>query len=36
MPIVAAGSAELYYEVRGSGPPVLFIMGATAEHGRGR
>jgi pimeloyl-ACP methyl ester carboxylesterase len=33
MPTVAAGTAELYYEVRGGGPPVLFIMGATGDGG---
>ncbi|MDP9346802.1 MAG: alpha/beta hydrolase [Actinomycetota bacterium] len=33
MPTVAAGPAELYYEVRGSGPPLLFIMGATGDAG---
>ncbi len=34
MPTIAAGLTELYYEVRGSGAPVLLIMGATgdAEH----
>ena len=33
MPIVSAGSAELYYEVRGDGPPLLMIMGATGDAG---
>ncbi len=33
MPTIAAGPVELYYEVRGSGPPVLFVMGATGDAG---
>jgi pimeloyl-ACP methyl ester carboxylesterase len=33
MPIVTVGPVQLYYEVRGSGPPVLFIMGATGDAG---
>jgi pimeloyl-ACP methyl ester carboxylesterase len=33
MPIVTVGPVELYYEVRGSGPPLLFIMGATGDAG---
>jgi len=34
MPIVATGQVQLYCEVRGNGPPLLLIMGATgdAEH----
>ena len=33
MPIATVGPVQLYYEVRGSGPPVLFIMGATGDAG---
>jgi pimeloyl-ACP methyl ester carboxylesterase len=33
MPIVTVGPVQLYYEVRGGGPPVLFIMGATGDAG---
>jgi pimeloyl-ACP methyl ester carboxylesterase len=33
MPTISADRAELYYEIRGSGPPVLFIMGATGDAG---
>jgi pimeloyl-ACP methyl ester carboxylesterase len=33
MPMVSVNGAELYHEVRGSGPPVLFIMGATGDGG---
>ena len=29
MPTITVNGAELYYEVRGDGPPVLLIMGAT-------
>jgi pimeloyl-ACP methyl ester carboxylesterase len=34
MPMAAVGSLGLYYELRGRGPPLLLIMGATgdAEH----
>src|SRR4029077_1146924 len=33
MPGVTGNGAELYYEVRGAGPPVLLIMGATGDGG---
>src|SRR5690349_2033701 len=33
MPITAVDGAELYYEVRGTGPRVLFIQGATGDGG---
>ena len=33
MPKVAVNGAELYHEVRGAGPPVLLIMGATGDGG---
>jgi pimeloyl-ACP methyl ester carboxylesterase len=33
MPIVKVGPVQLYYEVRGSGPPLLLIMGATGDAG---
>jgi pimeloyl-ACP methyl ester carboxylesterase len=33
MPGVTVNGAELYYEVRGSGPPVLLIMGGTGDGG---
>jgi pimeloyl-ACP methyl ester carboxylesterase len=29
MPVVSANGAQLYYEVRGAGPPLLLIMGAS-------
>jgi hypothetical protein len=29
MPFQVANQTELYYEVRGDGPPVLLIMGAS-------
>jgi fructose-1,6-bisphosphatase/sedoheptulose 1,7-bisphosphatase-like protein len=31
MPIVRVKGAELYHEIRGSGPSVLFIMGAAGD-----
>ena len=31
--MVSVNGAELYHEVRGSGPPVLLIMGATGDGG---
>jgi pimeloyl-ACP methyl ester carboxylesterase len=31
MPTVAVGPVRLYHEVRGSGPPLLLIMGATGD-----
>jgi pimeloyl-ACP methyl ester carboxylesterase len=31
MPMIQVADAELYYEVRGQGPPVLFIMGASGD-----
>jgi pimeloyl-ACP methyl ester carboxylesterase len=31
--LLAVNGAELYYEVRGSGPPVLLIMGFTGDGG---
>ena len=34
MPTVAVNGAGLYYEVRGTGPTVLLIMGATGESAR--
>ena len=34
MPRVTVNGAELYFEIRGSGPPVLLIMGATGDGGR--
>jgi pimeloyl-ACP methyl ester carboxylesterase len=33
MPTVDANGTELYYEMRGTGPPVLLIMGATGDGG---
>lgn len=33
MPAVRVNGAEIYHEVRGSGPPVLFIMGTTGDAG---
>ena len=33
MPRVTVNGTELYYEVRGGGPPVLLIMGATGDGG---
>ena len=33
MPITAANGTDLYYELRGSGPPLLLIMGATGQGG---
>ena len=33
MPRVTVDAAELYYEIRGAGPPVLLIMGATGDGG---
>ena len=33
MPRVTVNGAELYYEIRGTGPPVLLIMGATGDGG---
>jgi pimeloyl-ACP methyl ester carboxylesterase len=33
MPSVMVNGAELYHEVRGTGPPVLLIMGATGDGG---
>lgn len=33
MPIVAVNGAELYHEIRGEGPPLLMIMGATGDGG---
>jgi pimeloyl-ACP methyl ester carboxylesterase len=33
MPRVAVNGADLYYEVRGTGPAVLLIMGATGDGG---
>src|SRR4029078_3966766 len=33
MPGVTVNGAELYYEIRGSGPPVLLIMGGTGDGG---
>src|SRR4029450_12721520 len=33
MPRVAVNGTELYYEIRGTGPPVLLIMGATGDGG---
>ena len=33
MPTITVNGAELYYEVRGDGPPVLLIMGATGDGG---
>jgi pimeloyl-ACP methyl ester carboxylesterase len=33
MPAVAVGPVQLYYEVRGTGPPLMLIMGATGDAG---
>ena len=33
MPRVTVNGTELYYEIRGAGPPVLLIMGATGDGG---
>ena len=33
MPSVIVNGAELYYEIRGTGPPVLLIMGSTGDGG---
>ena len=33
MPSVTANGTELYFEIRGAGPPVLLIMGATGDGG---
>jgi pimeloyl-ACP methyl ester carboxylesterase len=33
MPTVTVNGTELYYEIRGMGPPVLLIMGATGDGG---
>jgi pimeloyl-ACP methyl ester carboxylesterase len=33
MPRLEVNAADLYYEVRGAGPPVLLIMGATGDSG---
>jgi pimeloyl-ACP methyl ester carboxylesterase len=33
MPRVQVNGAELYYEIRGAGPPLLLIMGATGDGG---
>jgi pimeloyl-ACP methyl ester carboxylesterase len=33
MPSVNVNGTELYYEIRGAGPPVLLIMGATGDGG---
>jgi len=33
MPMVTVGPLQLYYELRGSGPPLLLIMGATGDAG---
>jgi pimeloyl-ACP methyl ester carboxylesterase len=33
MPMLTVMGAELYYELRGDGPPALFIMGATGDGG---
>jgi pimeloyl-ACP methyl ester carboxylesterase len=33
MPSVSVNGTELYFEVRGTGPPVLLIMGATGDGG---
>jgi pimeloyl-ACP methyl ester carboxylesterase len=31
MPSVNVNGTELYYEIRGAGPPVLLIMGGTGD-----
>ena len=33
MPRVTVNGVELYYEIRGAGPPLLLIMGATGDGG---
>jgi pimeloyl-ACP methyl ester carboxylesterase len=33
MPMLRVNGAEIYHEIRGSGPSVLFIMGATGDGG---
>jgi pimeloyl-ACP methyl ester carboxylesterase len=33
MPIIRVNGVEIYHEVRGSGTPVMFIMGATGDAG---
>jgi pimeloyl-ACP methyl ester carboxylesterase len=33
MPLQRANEAELYYEVRGDGPPLLLMMGASGYGG---
>ena len=33
MPSVIVNGTELYYEIRGTGPPVLLIMGSTGDGG---
>jgi len=33
MPWATVNGAELYYEIRGSGPPVVLIMGGTGDGG---
>jgi pimeloyl-ACP methyl ester carboxylesterase len=33
MPTLVVNGVELYYEVRGAGPPVLLIMGMTGDAG---
>jgi pimeloyl-ACP methyl ester carboxylesterase len=33
MPMTTANGVDLYHEVRGDGPPVLFIMGASGDGG---
>ena len=33
MPILRVNGVDLYHEIRGSGPPVLLIMGATGDGG---
>jgi len=33
MPRVTVNRTELYYEIRGAGPPLLLIMGATGDGG---
>lgn len=34
MPVARGNGADLYYEVRGSGPPVVFISGAFSDVAR--
>ena len=33
MPLLTVNGTELYYELRGGGPPVLLIMGFTGDGG---